>query len=97
VSDSSSAVGNAVDNIAATEDGISLWLRLVCEMAASALAEDPWLVEGRSDTRTFDVKGRRLLISDLGWTNEDVLETRARLKGFEDDWNAPGMEAYDGL
>jgi len=24
-------------------------------------------------------------------------ETRARLKSFEEDWNAPGMEGYDAL
>lgn len=33
----------------------------------------------------------------LGWTKEDAFEARARLISFEDDWNAPGMEAYDEI
>ena len=40
---------------------------------------------------------RPLLISDLGWTIEEAIETRARLKSFEEDWDSPGMEAYDKL
>ena len=32
-----------------------------------------------------------------GWTESDAAETRARLKSFEADWEAPGMEAYDAL
>jgi hypothetical protein len=38
-----------------------------------------------------------LLISDLGWDCQEVLETRSRLSAFEEDWDAPGMEAYDQL
>lgn len=32
-----------------------------------------------------------------GWTEREAAETRARLKSFEADWEAPGMEAYDAL
>lgn len=38
-----------------------------------------------------------LLIEDLGWTPEQVIEARSRLLSFEEDWNAPGMELYDDL
>lgn len=38
-----------------------------------------------------------LRVSDLGWTREQTLDTRTRLCAFEDDWDAPGMDAYDGL
>jgi mRNA-degrading endonuclease RelE of RelBE toxin-antitoxin system len=38
-----------------------------------------------------------LLIQDLGWTPEQVIEARSRLLCFEEDWNAPGMEIYDDL
>lgn len=38
-----------------------------------------------------------LLIQDLGWTPEQVMEARSRLLSFEEDWNAPGMEIYDAL
>ena len=40
---------------------------------------------------------RRLLLSDIGITPVEALELRLRLKPFEEDWNAPGMEAYDEL
>jgi hypothetical protein len=38
-----------------------------------------------------------LMISDLGWSPEEAKETRARLAVLEEDWEAPGMEAYDLL
>lgn len=37
------------------------------------------------------------LLSDLGWSPEEALDTRIRLRSFEDDWEAPGMDAYDRL
>ena len=36
-----------------------------------------------------------LRLDDLGWTREEALDTRIRLRSFEDDWNAPGMDSYD--
>lgn len=38
-----------------------------------------------------------LLISDLGWSAEKASETYMRLRHFEEDWDAPGMDAYDEL
>jgi hypothetical protein len=38
-----------------------------------------------------------LLVSNLGWSGEEAKETRTRLAALEEDWNAPGMEAYDRL
>ena len=38
-----------------------------------------------------------LRIADLGWTQEQAADTRARLASFAEDWNAPGMEGYDDL
>lgn len=38
-----------------------------------------------------------LIVSDLGWSTQEVHETRARLAAWEEDWDAPGMEAYDNL
>jgi hypothetical protein len=36
-------------------------------------------------------------IAGLGWTPEQAALVRAQLASFEEDWNAPGMEAYDRL
>lgn len=38
-----------------------------------------------------------LLVANLDWSVEEVQETRARLAALEEDWDAPGMEAYDTL
>jgi hypothetical protein len=38
-----------------------------------------------------------LLVSNLGWSVEEAKETRTRLAALEEDWEAPGMEAYDRL
>ncbi len=40
---------------------------------------------------------RPLRLSDLGWGGADALDTRIRLRSFEDDWGAPGMDAYDNV
>ena len=36
-------------------------------------------------------------IEELGWTKEQAAETRSKLMSFDQDWNAPGMEAYDAF
>jgi len=38
---------------------------------------------------------KQLLSRDLGWTEAEAEETYYRLVSFKDDWEAPGMEAYD--
>ncbi len=42
-------------------------------------------------------ENRQNAIAALGWTAEEARDTYYRLKIFEEDWNAPGMEAYDQL
>jgi len=44
-------------------------------------------------TRTAALPG----IEQLGWSALEALETHLRLRNFADDWDAPGMEAYDDL
>jgi len=46
---------------------------------------------------TPDAAARPLRLADLGWTQRQAAETRARLATFEEDWDAPGMEGYDDL
>lgn len=36
-------------------------------------------------------------IRSLGWTREQAALVHNSLASFEEDWNAPGMEAYDRL
>lgn len=36
-------------------------------------------------------------IDQLGWSALEALETHLRLQNFADDWDAPGMEAYDDM
>jgi hypothetical protein len=60
---------------------------------------DPWLVEqiGREAVVTISNYSTKLILStdQLGWSTEQVIETRMRLRTFEEDWDAPGMEGYD--
>lgn len=60
---------------------------------------DPWLMEQmrRDAVVTIRTATNRMLLDDLGWSREQVLETRMRLRTFEEDWDAPGMEDYDEL
>jgi len=36
-------------------------------------------------------------IQHLGWSEEEASQVRASLQSFEEDWDAPGMDAYDEL
>jgi hypothetical protein len=47
--------------------------------------------------RSAEAASAPLLVSDLDWSAEEAMETRARLAVLEEDWDAPGMEAYDHL
>ncbi len=38
-----------------------------------------------------------ITLEQAGLTREQAVNIRERLKTFEDDWNSPGMEAYDKL
>jgi len=42
-------------------------------------------------------KKEHLTIEDLGWTKEFAAKIRSQLAGFEEEWDAPGMEIYDDL
>jgi hypothetical protein len=70
---------------------------------ASSLSsiQDPWQPNHGEETTAHHV-GRsrhknRLLLSDLGWSQDTAAEVYQRLHHFEEDWNAPGMDAYDEL
>lgn len=60
---------------------------------------DPWVTEqmSRDAVVTIRTAENRMLIDHLGWSREQALETRMRLRTFEEDWDAPGMEGYDEL
>lgn len=60
---------------------------------------DPWSHElsVRHTVVTVPTLVKRMLIEDFGWTREQIIETRLRLRVFEEDWDAPGMELYDKL
>ncbi len=51
----------------------------------------------RNAVATIRTEPSSQLIRNLGWSREQAMETRARLRSFEEDWNAPGMEGYDEL
>jgi len=42
-------------------------------------------------------KEESIALHKTGLTRKEASDLRTRLSTFEDDWNAPGMEAYDSL
>ena len=43
------------------------------------------------------VQHRGIPLHRTGLTRKEASNLRARLSAFENDWSAPGMEAYDDL
>ena len=68
-------------------------------LTTMTLISDPWSNEQsiRDAAVTVPTTVKKMLIQNLGWTREQAIETRLRLRVFEEDWNAPGMELYDEL
>ena len=55
-------------------------------------------VNDRSQEATITKETQKpLLIHELGWSDEEAQETYYRFRPFQEDWEAPGMEAYDDL
>jgi hypothetical protein len=65
-------------------------------MGNSDISQKAISLKGKS-TREAQATPGPLLVSNLGWRVEEVQETRGRLAALEEDWDAPGMEAYDHL
>jgi len=59
----------------------------------------PWREEEqkREAAVTTGATSDRMMITTLGWSKEQALETRMRLMTFAEDWEAPGMEGYDDI
>lgn len=70
-----------------------------CPRITMTSMDDPWSTEQsiRDAVVTVPTVVKRMLIEDLGWTREQTVETRLRLRAFEEDWDAHGMELYDEL
>lgn len=62
---------------------------------------DPWSWRGQHEITMHPIDRKSpsacLLVSELGWSTEKAAEIYLRLRHFEEDWDAPGMDAYDGL
>lgn len=43
------------------------------------------------------VQNRGVPLRKAGLSREEAFDLRRRLATFENDWNAPGMEAYDNF
>jgi hypothetical protein len=65
-------------------------------MRNTDLSPEAASAKGKSGRKAQSVPAP-LLVSDLGWSNEEAKETRARLASLEEDWDSPGMEEYDHL
>ena len=65
-------------------------------MGNADISEKAISPKGKS-TREAQPAPGSLLVSNHGWSVEEVQVTRGRLAALEEDWDAPGMEAYDHL
>ena len=81
----------------------SLWYSAVQQIQTAAKSLTPTYTEkgysymrGNSSTVATHTTGYPR-IEQLGWSAVEALETHLRLRIFADDWNTPGMEAYDDL
>lgn len=71
---------------------------LIDTLPDSALETASRLLVGLQQPTSLGNVGKEpLQVADLGWTQNQTAETRARLASFEEDWDAPGMDGYDDL
>lgn len=95
--------------LATTIDALNippLWYPVVQQIQSAAEPPTPTYMErlgkgfqyvlGNSSTVTTHLTDLPR-IEQLGWSAVEALETHLRLRNFAEDWDAPGMEAYDDL
>ena len=95
--------------LAATIDALNippLWYQVVQQIQAAAEPSTPSYLDrlgkgfnyilGTSSTVTTHA-AKLPNIEQLGWSSVEALETHLRFRNFADDWDAPGMEAYDDM
>ena len=78
---------------------------LKCFIIDGTGGQFPWVIPKSPKRPSLQKESRQnaqaaaglLLVSNLGWSAEEVQETRARLAALEEDWDTPGMEDYDHL
>lgn len=62
------------------------------------LYEKPQLEEGEIIVTFLNSEGSTMMdLGARGISKDDALELKNRLKTFETDWNAEGMELYDAV
>ncbi len=72
--------------------GMAVPLRIT--VSSTHVFSDAWTLLREFDvTSPGAISGR--LLAELGWSLEEALETRRRLRSFEKNWNAPAMETSD--
>lgn len=82
-----------------------LWYPAVQQIQATAEIPRPSYLNGLEQgfyspgtSSTVSTHVVQLLeIEQLGWSAVEALETHLRFRSFAEDWDAPGMEAYDEL
>ena len=94
--------------LATTIDGMNippLWYPVVQQMQTAnepSIQSDlyrhgkSFYITGTSSTISTRIH-KFLGIEQLGWSNLEALETHLRFRNFAEDWDAPGMEAYDDM
>lgn len=95
--------------LATTIDALNiptLWYPVVQQIQTAAEPPTPmnlnridrgfYYVSGNSSTITTHATDLPR-IEQLGWSALEALKTHLRLQNFADDWDAPGMDAYDDL
>jgi hypothetical protein len=70
---------------------------LATMLASESLLSRDWDVPGEAQAGE-PPEGRPAgdnRMASLNWTQAEMLETRLKLRRFADDWDAPGMDAYN--
>jgi hypothetical protein len=82
-----------------SSDWVKLWMKYGPVSISSIASSSTINVTATIVTDLTSTAGHKggLDIRNLRWTTAEALETYLRLKIFEEDWNAPGMEGYDAL
>ena len=95
--------------LATTIDALNippLWYPVVQQIQATAELPAPTYLEMLGKGFPYMLGNSRTIITQLanpprieqlGWSAVETLETHLRLQNFAEDWDAPGMEAYDDL
>jgi hypothetical protein len=89
-------INGAASGIARAHD-LEEGRRTRASVSAIYIADPSLAPQSYNSVNRVTVRRSPLLVRDLGWTDDEIRDTRTRLQSFAELWDDPEMDVYDDM